>query len=338
MEKKFVNYKIDNYFFKVKGLLYYDDNNNFERLPISFNVDEGVNKGKINPSGGYIVFETNSTSIGINVSLRQKSFMPHMSATGSNGLDLYTKCNNKYIFIGTTKVDKPNYSYTYIKDLNSEFRLYYLYLPLYMELLDLEIILDIDSDIKQIQEQSKPKLLCYGTSITQGGCASRPGMAYPAILGRIQNKYEIFNLGFSGSAHLQEKIVEIINDTKLLECLIVEVEANAGDESGVLEDRIDNFFFKIINQNPDLKIFLISHFPHPHSLLNKVVYEKIKKHKKVQKDIAKKYSHNIIFIDGEKLLKDTNFEETVDSIHLTDLGFYNLAVKLNKIILKNMAN
>lgn len=320
---KVTNYKVTKEDVHVDGLLYYYENSNFSRLPTDKKFDDALTHLAKHPSGAYISFITNSSSIGVNVKLAGKSYMAHFTATGTIGLDLYVLHEDNFVFLGTTKLDEAEFSYTFIRGMsrvNKEFR---IYLPIYMELIDLEIVVDANARIRQDKKEDKPKLVCYGTSITQGGCATRPGMNYTSIMGRHLPHFDVYNLGFSGNAHLHTEIANVISDIKNLDTLIIEVEANAGAESGVLIDRLENFLDIIIEKNPKTKMFLISHYPHSHSLFNPSLKARILKHKIFQKDVCNKY--NITFVDGEELLKEFGYEETVDLVHLTDLGFYHLA-------------
>lgn len=332
---KTTNYKITKDYFRVNGLLYYYQNNNFNRLPNNFEVDPNVQRLSKHPSGAYISFITNSSSIGVKVKLAGKSYMPHFTATGTIGLDLYVLNDDKYTFIGTTKVDEAEFTYTYIRGMNRVNKEFRLYLPLYIELLELELIVDANARLRQDPAEDKQKIICYGTSITQGGCATRSGMSYTSILGRSLKNYDIYNLGFSGNAHLHPEIANLISEVDNLKHLIIEVEANAGDESGVLEDRLEDFIKIILEKQPNLKIYLISHYPHSHTLFNPALKAIILRHKVFQEEICNKYKNSMTFINGQEIFKDLNFEETVDLIHLTDLGFYNLAKYLENIISKN---
>ena len=330
---KLTNLKVIKDNLHVDGLLYYYQNDDFNRLPKSLSFDEGLTSLAKHTSGAYISFISNSSSIGVKVKLAGKSYMPHFTATGTIGLDLYVLNEDKYVFLGTTKLDEAEFTYTFIRGMtrtNKEFR---LYLPIYMQLLELEIIIDANARIKQDPKINKPKIICYGTSITQGGCATRGGMSYSSILGRHLKEYDIYNLGFSGNAHLQSEIATLISEVDNLKILIMEVEANAG-AIGVLEDRLENFIKIILSKNPTLKIYLISHYPHSHSLFNPTLKAKMLRHKIFQEEICNKYSKNMSFIDGEEILKDLEYEETVDLVHLTDLAFYQIAKYFKNIILK----
>ena len=104
----------------------------------------------------------------------------------------------------TKKVNESN--------MRGEMNEYMLYLPLYDEVTELKIGVDEKAEIKQPQIESpvidRP-VICYGTSITQGGCATRPGMVYTNILSRMLNR-EVVNLGFSGYGHLEYEIVALM--------------------------------------------------------------------------------------------------------------------------------
>jgi len=317
----------------VDGLLYYYQNNDFSRLPNSLTFDEAITHLAKHSSGAYISFITNSSSISVKVKLAGKSYMPHFTATGTIGLDLYVLNEEKFVFLGTTKLDEAQFTYTYIKGMtrtNKEFR---LYLPIYMQLLELEIIVDANARIKQPIKIDKPKIICYGTSITQGGCATRGGMSYSSILGRHLKDYDIYNLGFSGNAHLHKEIATLISEVDNLQILIMEVEANAG-AIGVLEERLEDFIKIILEKNQDLEIYLISHYPHSHTLFNPALKSRILRQRIFQEEICNKYSKNMFFINGEKILEHLGYEETVDLVHLTDLAFYHLAKYLESKILK----
>lgn len=332
---KLVTYKVTKDTVHVDGLLYYYQNNNFDRLPNDLVFDEGVTKLQKHPSGAYISFITNSSSISVNVKLRGKSYMPHHPATGTLGLDLYVLNDGKYAFLGTTKIDEAEFNYTFIRGMtrvNKEFR---IYLPIYMELIELEILVDANARIRQEKAPEKPKLICYGTSITQGGCATRGGMSYTSIMGRHLTNYDVYNLGFSGNALLQEEVANLISNIKDMKTLIIEVEANAGDEADTLTTKLEGFIKIILDKNPLLKIYLISHYPYSHTLFNPALKAKLLRHKVFQKDVCKKFPNNMVFVDGEAILKEFCYEETVDTIHLTDLGFYHLAMYFVNILSKN---
>lgn len=312
--------------FKVQGKI--NSALSFSRLNADININDNIKFLAQHPSGLYVDFTTNSTSINLHVKTSSSGYMPHMSAIGQIGLDLYYKYNNKYIFVATTKTNEKEYLITLLKDLPIEAKSFRLYLPLYVALEKLEIGIDSSSTIKSVPTINQNKIVCYGTSITQGGCATRPGMSYPSILGRLID-FEIINLGFSGNCHLNLEIADEINKIHNLKYLIIEAEANLYDPN-IIKKKLPSFLNIMLSKNINLKIILITHFPIALSLL----YSKTKIERsdafRIQKDLSEEY--NIYFISGRDILKEYSFDESVDGIHLTDLGFYKIATYLKDYI------
>lgn len=288
--------------------------NGFCRLDKNDFVSEHVKVLQKHTSGVNITFTTNSTFIKIKALLDGASYMAHMTAIGQIGFDLYVKMNNKWVFLSTTKINKPTYEVLLVDNLSQAMREYRLYFPLYMGVNKAFIGVESKAEFSFYKED-QPKVVIYGTSISQGGCATRPGMSYTNILDRMLD-YEFINLGFSGSAHLELEMADILNRINAKH-LILEVEAN-------------NTFEGLINKLPVFlkalkakSIFLISHFPLAKELINAKTKEDLAFLRAFQKQME-----GVTFIDGNAILQDLGYDETVDGTHLTDLGFYMLAQRL----------
>lgn len=299
----------------LRGLAF---QNGFYRLRATDYVSDNVRRLNRHPSGVNISFKTNSTRIKINTKLTTKAYMDHMTAIGQIGFDLYYKHQGKYVFLATTNVNAKEYDITIIGDLGNDEKEYRLYFPLYAEVVDAYIGIDSDANIEFIKE-AQEKVVIYGTSISQGGCATRPGMSYTNILDRNTN-YEFINLGFSGSAHLELEMADIINKIDM-KYLILEVEANNTHQS--LVDNLPAFIDRLTCD----KIFLISHFPETTNLIKPEYSAVTEANYQFQKQMDK-----VVFIDGHALLVELDYDGTVDGVHLTDLGFYTLAKKLLEYI------
>lgn len=288
--------------------------NGFNRLDKDDFVSENVKALQKHTSGVNITFTTNSSFIKIKARLDGASYMAHMTAVGQIGFDLYVKIKNKWIFISTTKINKAEYEVMLLDKLPKESREYRLYFPLYMGVNEAKLGIE-DSATITFFKPKQEKVVIYGTSISQGGCATRPGMSYTNILDRMLD-YEFINLGFSGSAHLELEMAEILNriDAKYL---ILEVEANNTKEG--LMRKLPPFLETLITPN----IILISHFPLPKALIDHNLEQDLSELRAFQKQMPK-----VTFVDGAKMLQDLGYEETVDGTHLTDLGFYMLAQRL----------
>lgn len=318
--------QVNNNNFALKGSLFLKENNNFYRLPNTIKTrDNLIALGK-HSSGIYFDFKTNSTAISLKVDIASKAYMAHMAATGQNGFDLYFKNEGKWVFLATTKINLESYALTLIKDLKPILREYRLYFPLYNEVKDIYLGIDEKAKLEKVDPKQE-KLVFYGTSITQGGCATRPGINYTSLLGRSLN-LEAINLGFSGNCHLDDAILDILQKVKKMKYLILEPESNLTNEA--LKEKLPSFLKELKTSLKETKIILISAFPQPLTLIKDDVKENYLKRKEFQKKLAETLEIN--FIDGFEILKDLDYEETVDGIHLTDLGFYNLYLYLNNYL------
>jgi len=330
-EKQIIFYNANSAYFNVHGLPFASKEHPFWRLPDDVFISQTIEFLKQHPSGAYLSFATASPSIRIKASVSSKAYMPHMTATGTLGCDLYIRKQNSWVFLATTKVNEENYDITIVEGLPSKRREYRLYLPLYIALNHLAIGIEENYTIEATEPIKPEKIVFYGTSITQGGCATRPGMNTSSIVGRTVD-YEIINLGFSGSAHLEPEMATVIAQLKDIKLLILEVEANAGDAL-VLKDRLENFVNIISQTQSHMKVMLISHYPYALAAYKAAIKARFVDHYHFQKQLC--HQKGWEFVDGEVLLRKLNFEESVDGVHLTDLGFYFLAVALKKRI-KNL--
>ena len=159
----------------------------------------------------------------------QKDFgMNHMPATGVSGVDLYAiDSEGKELWCAARRNFSDTISYRY-EGLNPNDRFhklgreYRLYLPLYNQVTWLEIGVDEATHFKPLPVRKEKPIVVYGTSIAQGACASRPGMAWTAILGRKMDR-PLMNLGFSGSGRLEQPVIDLVGeiDAKIyiLDCM-----------------------------------------------------------------------------------------------------------------------
>ena len=190
--------------FSVSGLLVPDE---LRRLPRLTGVYDGVNILSQNTAGGKVRFSTNSPYIAVYAEIGDACHMGHMAISGSCGFDLYRLCDGEEQFVGAyippTGIVHGQTHFHSIKKVShtfTEMTAYTLYMPLYNGVKTLHIGLAPGSAIEKGADflMEKP-IVYYGSSITQGGCASRPGNAYPSLITHKLNVNHI-NLGFSGSA------------------------------------------------------------------------------------------------------------------------------------------
>ena len=184
----------------------------FDRLPASAEktVTPAVWKLSRDSAGMMVRFKTDATAISVHYKLNKKELaMPHMPATGVSGVDLYARdTDGKWKWVMVTKPTAQEVQAEIINGLAPGEREYAAYLPLYNGVEFLSIGVAKGSTFEGLAPRQKP-IVFYGTSITHGACASRPGMVHTAILGRRLDM-PVVNLGFSGNGRMDEAVGDIL--------------------------------------------------------------------------------------------------------------------------------
>ena len=180
--------------FPLLGKATQDTGARYERLPDSL---KNISRSPLwnlsrNSAGMAIRFRSNSTRIALKWENLFNNHMNHMTDVGIKGLDLYCwEENGQWRFVNSARPNGKTNQATVIANMQPKEREYMLYLPLYDGLVSLSIGVDSLSSIDQPQInypiREKP-IVFYGTSILQGGCASRPGMAHTNIISRRLNR------------------------------------------------------------------------------------------------------------------------------------------------------
>ena len=309
--------------------------NPFHRLPKSAreNVRENVWNLATNSAGISIDFKTNSSFIKIKWEVINNFHMSHMSGTGIRGLDLYCKNKGQWQYVASGKPSDKISEKLLIKNMSNKMKEFRLYLPLYDGIESLEIGIDSLAKIEKGEQLSGKPIVFYGTSITQGGCASRPGMAYTNIISRKIGK-ECINLGFSGNGWLQEEMAEIIANIES-EMIILDCLPNM--TSKMVHENIPKAVEIIRKKQPNVPIILVENVLYETAYFNIIENQELR-----EKNGALRYEFNkmmennyrkIYFISGKGLIGDDH-EGTVDGVHFTDLGFSRFAENLMKRLKK----
>ena len=154
-------------------------------------------------------------------------------------------------------------------------REYMLYLSLYNGISSLEIGVDEGAVIEAPSidsPRSDRPIVMYGTSILQGGCASRPGMAFTAILGRKLDR-EIINLGFSGNAWLDYEIAEYITRAQNPALIVLDYVPNSTAE--MIDERGERFFRIVRQAFPDVPVIFVEDPTFPHTRFDRNMLEEV---------------------------------------------------------------
>lgn len=202
----------------------------FDRMP--FRAKSIIGKAawdfSRNSAGLAVRFYADTPEIRVRYRLRSEKVtpFPDMSATSASGVDLYAQVSDggkqTWRFLGTSFPESQNVSEVLAAGMVPGRRLYQLYLPIYDGVERLEIGVPQSARFEAVPARTEAPLVFYGTSITQGGVASRPGLAFPAILERRLD-IPIVNLGFCGCGQLQPEIAGLLAELKprlfILDCL-----------------------------------------------------------------------------------------------------------------------
>ena len=311
----------------------FKDAPSFSRLPMNAEtlVREPVWNLSRNSAGIAAHFISDAKEIHIQWKLLNDFHMVHMAGTGIRGLDLYVKQNNQWFHLGTGKPYTAENERRLIKNLSGEEKEYMLYCPLYDGLSSLYIGLNPEAEISKVERSEKP-LVFYGTSITQGGCVSRPGMAYPAIIGRDLN-VETINLGFSGNGRMDPEIIDYIAEIDA-QCYIFDCFPNMNLE--MIKERTERELKKLLEAHPDTPVLLTPNIMEEDGWFDPEVYNNCMAENAEVAAIYKrlKKEHKNLFMIPFKQIRNVAVEGTVDGIHLTDLGSKRMADVMSKWIKK----
>jgi len=296
----------------------------FDRLPDSA-------RGKVSKSawglskdsaGICIRFVTDAATVNVRWSLTSSELaMPHMPATGVSGVDLYARSTDgHWRFIGNGRPGRVegNTAVFDFPDGAKGLRECLLYLPLYNGTRSIEIGVPMAARLDKPAPRPahlREPVVVYGTSIAQGGCASRPGMAWPAILGRLLDR-PVINLGFSGSGTMEapvgEALAELDPAVYVIDCLW-----NVGNlPQSEYSDRISTLVHTIRKAHPLTPIVFVgqSHIrPEVHPT------EMTRKQETAVLSLQKEGDKHLVLVPGTHLMGDDG-EATVDGVHPNDLG------------------
>lgn len=264
---------------------------------------------------------------------------PKMPASGASGIDLYVKKDDgtwHWIATGVPTTKSP--SMRIVGAVPPGEHEYLLYLPLFNGVTSVELgfpkVAKLYQSTPRLVQHRKP-ILFYGTSITHGCCASRPGMAHTAIIGRRLD-YPVLNLGFSGNGKMEPEIANLLAELDpqifVLDCL-PNMAANEIRERTVP-------FVKILREaHPETPILLVedrsyadAHFVAHRNERNETSR---RAYREAFDQLKASGVKNLHYLEGNELL-GADHEDTVDGSHPTDLGFYRQAnvigKKLNDIL------
>lgn len=312
----------------------------FRRIPekVAKDTSDGVNALHTNTAGIRVRFKTDSQYIAAKAIMQWVSAMPNMAPAGSAGFDVYA--DGQFInMIAPPVVYKDTYLATV--EINDTFegivefpdrkmREVQINFPLYSNVSDLLIGLQEDAKIEKSSDYKyKTPIVFYGSSITQGASASRPGNSYEEILSRRFDT-DYINLGFSGNARAEDAIAEYIADLDM-SVFVYDYDHNAPTVEH-LQKTHKPMFDKVRAKHPNLPIIMLTR---PNRTLPDERPARVQIVKDTYNAAKAAGDNNVYFIDGNDIVNLYDPEMvTVDNCHPNDFGFFCMAEVIGKILEK----
>lgn len=313
--------------FEINGV-YYDDGK-YRRMPeeVAKTVSVGVHHLHSNTAGGRVRFKTDSPYVAISAKLPYVERMSHFAMTGSSGFDLYI--DGIYSHTYRPPVDIVNEYEGVCDNLGGGMKEIVINMPLYSDVSELFIGLKEGSRVLAPTPYAIEKpVVYYGSSVTQGGCASRPGTSYQSFVTRELNVDHV-NLGFSGSAKAEENMYNYIK-TLDMSVFVMDYDYNCVTVEE-LERTHEKMFLAIREAQPELPIVLLSA---PRAVLSQHYRDRLEIIRRTYANALAGGDKNVYLIEGPKLMELCGTDGTVDDCHPTDFGFFSMAKAVSEVLKK----
>ncbi|MHB0935269.1 MAG: SGNH/GDSL hydrolase family protein [Armatimonadota bacterium] len=336
--------------FQLCGFPWFGGDRIFRRLPLRLPkpLPPAVELLSWCTAGGQVRFTSDTDILKVKVRLREQFGMDcappagpygfeHMAHTGVSGFDLYLGEPGAERFWGVTRFPSgaQEYECQLLGRAGRAPLSFILNFPLFNGVEELQIGIGAGASVEAPPPYRLDRpVVVYGTSITHGGCASRPGACYTNILSRRLN-VPVVNLGFSGSGQGEREVAEAIATVQHPALFVLDYEANSG---GKMDATLPGFIEVLRAAHPDTPILVVSRI--------RFGKESLKSEPGIRKagNRCRAYQKGLVehlraagdqqlhFFDGAKLLGRDYDECTVDGVHPNDLGFFKMAHGLAPVI------
>lgn len=314
--------------FGVEGKGWSETKKYFDRLPAKaegFVRDQVWNLSR-DSAGMCFRFVSDSPNIYVRYELSRESLsMTHMAATGHSGVDLYAQDGMGIDrWVAVVRPGKQKMDTTLAKDLAPGSRRYTLYLPLRNGVESLEIGVVRGQSFTALSPRNEKPIVFYGTSIMHGACASRPGMAFPSILGRRLRR-PIINLGFAGNGRMEIEVGSLL--VELNPCVFV-IDCLPNMNESTVSQRAVPLVKKIRETHEKTPILLVEDRSFTSTRFFPARKQRHQKNRIALKNAFKELQNlgvkNIFYLDGDNLLGQDG-EAATDGSHPSDLGMVRYA-------------
>ena len=298
----------------------------------SATVSEYINDRSKTPCGGRVRFRTDSQNVTIRMELHSMSVDPCMAVCASAGADVLTGTGMHSTYIGQINPrNYENFSPELSFSLDGSLQQVTVNLPRNEKIAGVWISIDDDAQLLAPLPYSRPGRLCfYGSSITEGGCCSRPGNAYTSVVARWLDM-DYVNWGFSGNAKGEDAMADIICKRDFA-AFVYDYDHNAPDAAH-LEKTHERFFKRIRAAHPEMPVIIMT----------KPDFDPDPKTNAARREVIRRtYTNaiaagdkNVYFLDGEQFFGLLGRDMcTVDGCHPNDLGFFRMAEQVYAVLIK----
>lgn len=299
----------------------------FDRLPASAEgrVTSAVWSLSRDSAGMMVRFKTDATSIHVHYKLmKDKLGLAHMPATGVSGVDLYARdSDGRWKWVQVTKPVHQEVKVEIIKDLAPGYREYAAYLPLYNGVDFLSIGVPKGAKFEGQAPRPRP-IVFYGTSITHGACASRPGMVHTGILGR-RFDMPVVNLGFSGNGRMDAAVGEYLVQ---LDAAVYVIDCLPNMQPAQVTEKCVPLVRQLRAAKPETPIVLVEDRRFTNDWITPLKRQfHTDNHAALRAaydSLVKEGVKNLHYIEGDKLYGEDT-EGATDASHASDLGFMRQA-------------
>lgn len=299
----------------------------YDRFPASA-------EGKVTPAvwslsrhsaGMAVYFKSDATDIHVRYTLTAEAKMAHMPATGHSGTDLYARdAKGKWRWVNVSRPAAKEVLAPLSEAMTKEPREWMLYLPLYNGVEKLEIGVNEGASFEGVAPRQKGMLVFYGTSITHGACASRPGMCHPAILGR-RFEMPVLNVGFSGNGKMDAAVGDFLGR---LDAAAFVIDCLPNMDAKLVTERCIPLVKQLRAARPGTPIVLVEDRRNTNSWIHpERAAHHTANHAALKDAFAKLKAegvHGLHYIEGDALLGDDG-DGATDGSHPNDLGFVRQA-------------
>ncbi len=317
-------YDIDEAPFKIHGV--FRDGDRYVRMPRNFaeSINDSIRWLNGHTSGGRIRFVTDSPYIALKLQISGQSKFSFFSVTGIMGCDVYS--GKRYFGTIIPPLDTTT-EYENVVDIPDPCeREYTVNMPIYSCVHKIYIGIKEGSTLKAAPDYNITKpIVFYGSSITQGGCASRPGNTYPSQISRELNT-DFISFGLAGSAKGEEEVARYISTLDMTAfCYDYDYNATSLEDYKATHEK----FFKIIREaQPSLPIIMTTR---PKKHLTPMEVERVNVMMKTYQNAVAAGDKNIYYIKGCDLLEDSVAEVSlIENCHPNDCGFASMAKVYSK--------